>query len=382
MDKVEKREWLDKIKNYNLPTPFKVTDLNVVANKVEQLTDLLPDVGIYYALKSCSSKEIINALDDKLSGYDIASLGEFEYLKNLGVAPERMLYSNPVKAPRHIAETYKHGVRNYAFDSLDEIKKLAEHAPDAETYLRVKVSDYGSKFPLSSKFGIEPLHAVPYVGAAEEHGLRVKGLSFHVGSQSENPRSWETAFETCGDIINRLKRNGTNIEFVNIGGGFPANYAERIAGIEHIAETINKSIKRYIPEGIKIIAEPGRFITAEASVIVTSVIGREQRGSSSWIYLDMGVFQGLIEPLEMPELRYPIFTDYPDTVQKHPVTLTGPTCDAFDTIGFDYNLPKALQIGDRLYIGTTGAYTDVYASNFNGFAPPRTEFIKVKKEKK
>lgn len=375
MEKVEQGQWLQQLKNLDHPTPFKVMDTSIAVDRVKKLKQLMPRVEVFYAVKSCSNRELIEAIDSYVAGYDIASRGEFDYLTGLGVGPERLLYSNPVKIPSHIRETYEAGARFYAFDSTDEIKKLADDAPDSQTYLRVKVSDYGSIFPLSSKFGVDPINVVAYVDTAEDHGLNVTGLSFHVGSQSDNPQSWETAFETCGDLIRRLENNGTKITMLNIGGGFPADYTEKIPAIEKIAETINKSIEKHIPADVRIVAEPGRYVSAETSVIVASVIGREHRGSSNWLFTDMGVFQGLIEPLEMPELRYPIFTDYSASASKVPMTVTGPTCDAYDTLGFDYELPKALQIGDRIYIGTTGAYTDVYESKFNGFEPPKTYYI-------
>lgn len=373
----EQNKWISILKNLDYPTPFKITDLSILQNRVKTLKELLPRVEIFYATKSNSDRRVIEALDKLVAGYDIASLGEFNQLNQQGVDPSKMLYSNPVKVPEHIKKTYAHGVKFFAYDSLDEIKKLAKYAPGANCYLRVKVSDYGSKFPLSKKFGIDPLHAVAYVGMALDHGLKANGLTFHVGSQSENLHTWQVALETCGEIIKRLNSAGIKIDFLNIGGGFPATYTEKISSVKQVAKAINRSIDKYIPQGIRIVAEPGRFVSAEASVIVSSVIGREHRGSGEWLFLDMGVFQGLIEPLEIRKWRYPIFTNYgrKAAVFGQPFVLTGPTCDAYDTIGFDYMLPSNIKYGDKIYIGATGAYTNVYESTFNGFLPPKSYYI-------
>jgi ornithine decarboxylase len=165
-----------------------------------------------------------------------------------------------------------------------------------------------------------------------------------------------------------------------MGGGLPVSYSYKPFDIEPITDAINQSIARYIPEYVNILAEPGRSVSASSSVIVSKVIGREIRAENhEWLFLDMGVFQGLMEPLEMPSWRYPIFTHDMDdpSISLRPFTLTGPTCDAYDTIGFDYFLPDSLAVDDRIYIGATGAYTTAYASRFNGFEPPKTYYIEA-----
>jgi ornithine decarboxylase len=198
----EQEEWLAKIIAKGISkTPYLLTDLNIIVDKAHQFKTLLPRVGIYYAIKSNNDPRIIEALDGIVDGFDIASLGEFRQLQKQGISPDRIVYSNPVKVPSHISETFREGLRYYAFDSLSEVQKLKEDAPGATAYVRLKVSDYGSKFPLSGKFGVDPMHAVAYASAAKEAGLQVKGLTFHVGSQAENKKVWAAAFKTVAGVI-------------------------------------------------------------------------------------------------------------------------------------------------------------------------------------
>lgn len=371
-----RKNWLKKIRQQqDVQTPYVLTDLNIIREHAQQLKNRLPDVKLYYAVKSNSHPRIIDCLDDLVEGYDIASLGEWELLRRKKVAPKRVLFSNPTKIPNHIKKTYSDGLRHYALDGIDEIKKLSEFAPGSRVYLRVQVSDYGSKFPLSKKFGLLPAHVPDYASFAQRMGLKVYGLSFHVGSQSENPQVWENAFAISGSLIERLHKIGISIEFLDIGGGFPADYGQPIPSIAVTCKFINKAIKKHIPENIEIYAEPGRFLVAESSVIVTQVISREHRSGTDWLHLDMGTFQGLIEPLEMPDWKYPIFTDKNPKGYKRDFALTGPSCDAYDTIGMDYSLPSEINMGDKIYIGSAGAYTTVYGSNFNGFGKPETYFV-------
>lgn len=381
MKERDEKDWLKKIASAGgFETPYFLTDLSVVRRKARQLHELLPRVKIYYAIKSNPDAAIINELKDEIAGFDIASLGEFRHLRGLGIAPERIVYSNPVKIPKHIAETYAAGVNHFAFDSLEEIQKLKRDAPGATVYLRLKVQDYGSKFPLSAKFGVDEEHAANFAALAADAGLQVKGLTFHVGSQAENPRVWDAALSMCHRLIGKLAKQGITISFIDIGGGLPARYEDVAPGVTEAAKAINEALAKYIPEDIEIYAEPGRFISANTSVLVTSIIGREHRSGADWLYLDMGVFQGLMEPLEMPDWHYPVFTRKHPQGHRKSFVLTGPSCDSYDTIGLDYSLPSDLNVGDQLFIGAAGAYSVVYGSNFNGFEVPHTYYVNAEQE--
>lgn len=364
-----------KAKQLEYATPYLLTDLSVVERKVSQFKKLLPTVDIYYAIKANNDAQIIKRVNTKVKGYDIASLGELEYLLARGVDPDRIMYSNPVKIPHHIERAYEIGVRYFAFDSITEVEKIAKHAPGSNVYLRIKVSDYGSKFPLSKKFGVDAMHAVDYCSIAADAGLNVVGVTFHVGSQSENVQVWKASLEIAGGVIKRLREKELPISFLDIGGGFPADYGEPSPKLKEVAAAIYEGVAAFIPNDIKLIAEPGRYIAANAGTMVTSVIGREHRSGSDWLYLDVGTFQGLIEPLEMPDLRYPIRTDKSPKGYKKSFTLSGPTCDAFDTLGSDYMLPSDITVGDKVYIESAGAYSIVYGSNFNGFEKPDVHYV-------
>lgn len=371
------RLWLPRAQLADFPTPFFLTDLAIVEAKISTLRSLLPAVGLYYALKSNNDPAVLATVADRVAGFDIASLGELDLLGEFDISTDRINFSNPVKIPGHIAEAYRRGVRTYAVDSFDEIRKLAEHAPGSDVHLRLTVPSKGSTFPLSVKFGLAPDQVEACAVAAQTAGLYVTGLAFHVGSQCENPRLWEAALRLCGTVINQLRHTGIDITTINIGGGFPADYGNESDGdIDGMCQVINDSIAAYLPSGITVIAEPGRFVVAESTAIVCSVIAREERNRAHWLYLDVGAFQGLIEPLEVPTWRYPVFSvTRPDVSTHDTFVLTGPTCDPYDTIGNGYVLPTDTELGHRLCIASAGAYTSVYASHFNGFAPPQRYLV-------
>jgi ornithine decarboxylase len=260
---------------------------------------------------------------------------------------------------------------------LEEINKIAENAPGSSVYLRILVPDKESAFPLSSKFGVDHIYALAYASSAIEKGLNFVGLTFHVGSQAERIEPWERAIEIIGTTIKRLRQADIKVEFLDIGGGFPVDYKNSVVpSLEKLSLAINEAIDKHIPSGIRIIAEPGRFISAESAVIFTKVIGKEHRGGgTNWLYLDVSTFHGLMEPLEVDGWKYPVENMSRQTPETRSFVLTGPTCDASDTIGSQYILPVDTAIGDILRIDCAGAYTLVYSSRFNGFDPPVVKYV-------
>lgn len=376
MDKRAESNWFKSLKAFEkVSTPLFVIDTKIVRDNVKRFKKLLPDIKLYYAVKALSENQVILAMDDLVDGYDVASIGELKRVKRISKKP--ILFSNPVKIPSHISGASKVGVKKFAFDSAMELEKIADNSPGSDVYLRLKVSDYGSSFPLSKKFGANEDHAVALFGYANDLGLNPIGITFHVGSQSENMPTWENAIEQAGRVIKRLTNAGFSISMLDIGGGFPGQYYNETISLEDIARVIKAGLKRHIPSNIEVCAEPGRNIVADAAVLLTTVIGRENRSGQSWLYLDVGAFHGLIESLEMDDWKYPVFAlnNHDASAMPHHYTLTGPTCDAQDTIDLDVPLPANLKVGDRVCIGSAGAYSIVYASSFNGFDAPKVVYV-------
>lgn len=379
MNKRDRNEWLKKVKGLaSNDTPYLAVSLDSIDRQLNLFGDEFPECQIYYAVKSMGEQQVLRHIAPKVDGFDIASLGEGEQAIRAGASPDSLLFSNPVKKPEHIEKLYKIGVNYFAFDSINELTKLAQIAPGSSVYLRIKVYDHGSAFPLSSKFGAAPSHIVALMDTALELGLQPKGITFHVGSQSESLHAWDEALEICGNAMKRLQKIGIKLEFVNLGGGFPVRYTEKVPPLKEIVSKIRSGIKDYFPYEVRLMAEPGRFISAKSGLMVATVIGREHRADSEWLFTDVGTFHGLMESLEIANWKYPIFTEYDTSEVNGQIrlfTITGPTCDPSDTYAFKVPLPGNINTGDKIYIGNTGAYTTVYSSSFNGFDAPEVLYI-------
>jgi ornithine decarboxylase len=357
-------------------TPFLACDLDALAGTYARFLAALPGVSCFYAMKCNPSTEVLRTLAALGSGFEVASLGELRMLREIGVDPAEVLFSNPVKAPAHIAEAARAGLWRFSFDGAGELRKLAEHAPGSAVYLRLRVDDSTSVFPLSRKFGAGVEDGYDLLRYAASLGLRPYGITFHVGSQCGSTSAWRDAITDAGRLMRMLAADGIRLDMLDVGGGFPARYVEDVPSLTAVADTVLTAIDELLPYRPALLAaEPGRHLVAENAVLVATVIGRETRADEQWLYLDVGAYNGLMEAQQTDmQWRYPLWTDRAGAALE-PFTVTGPSCDSSDTVFQGVLLPSTVDVGDRLYIGSAGAYTLSYASAFNGFPPPQPVFV-------
>ena len=361
-------------------TPCLVVDLDVIAAAYDLLCRYLPLARIYYAVKANPAPEIVAMLETKGSSFDVASRGEVELCLDHGVAAERLSYGNTIKKEKDIAFAYAKGVRLFAFDSADELEKLARSAPGSRVFCRLLVACEGAEWPLSRKFGCAPEMALALLRRAREVGLDPYGVSFHVGSQQTDLKQWNGAVGAAARMFSALAEADINLRMVNIGGGFPARYRGRVPAIEQYAAAVMAAVTRHFGNDLpEIIIEPGRSLVGDAGVIQSEVVLIADKGGGSdrrWVYLDVGKFNGLAETMD-ESIKYRIETPGRGG-PSGPVILAGPTCDSADILyeRTEYRLPLGLAVGDKVEIQSAGAYTASYASvGFNGFAPIRTYCI-------
>jgi ornithine decarboxylase len=361
-------------------TPCLVLDVDRVEENYRRLAAAMPLARIYYAVKANPAPPVLDRLVGLGSSFDAASLEEVEACIAAGAQPSRISYGNTVKKERAIAAAFRHGVRMFAFDSEEELEKLARAAPGASVYCRILVGNDGAEWPLSRKFGCEVEMAKRLMVRAGELGLDPFGLSFHVGSQQVKTAAYEAAIGKVAMLFTDLQQAGVKVRMVNLGGGYPVRYRSEIPEIDAFGAAIMGAMAEHFGNALpEIVVEPGRFIVGDAGVVSAEVVLVSRKAEDDpvrWVYLDIGRFGGLAET-EGEAIKYAFRTPH-DGGAEGPVTIAGPTCDSTDTLyeRSNYRLPLALRSGDRVELLATGAYVTTYASQaFNGFRPLAEHYI-------
>jgi ornithine decarboxylase len=361
-------------------TPCLVLDVDRVEANFRALQRALPLARIYYAVKANPAAQVLQRLVKLASSFDAASYEEVAACLDAGARPEAISFGNTIKKVSAIRGAFERGVSMFAFDSAEELAKLAKHAPGSRVYCRILVTNEGADWPLSRKFGTTVEQARELMLRAGDLGLDPYGLSFHVGSQQTTTRAYEVAIGKVAMLFTDLTEAGVNLRMMNLGGGFPTRYRDDVPEIDQFGNAIMTAMTAHFGNAMpEMVIEPGRFIVGDAGVVSAEVVlvsRRDPNDPVRWVYLDIGRFGGLAET-EGEAIKYRIVTAHDGTAMG-PVAIAGPTCDGADILyeKSNYRLPLALTSGDRVELLATGAYVTTYASQrFNGFAPLAEHYL-------
>lgn len=356
-------------------TPFFILDPAAAVAALERLTAALPGVVHHYAVKSNSHPALLEALVAAGSSFDVATNAEIDLVLAAGATPDRVIHTHPHVKPRDMAFAIERGVRTFVADSDAQIRKLAGfRVPDVAVLARVSYPNEGALVDLSLKFGLAPDEVPGFLDYAKDHGVRVRGLSYHVGSQNTDPAVFAGSLRSTVSLLRSAAEAGHALDTIDIGGGFPVDYRESVPSLEAVGELV-RPILEDLPE-LAIWSEPGRYISAGAMHLVTSVVAETYRPGAErhWVYIDDGLFGGYSNVLTdhvHPEI---LAVGVPAGRERVAQTIAGPTCDSTDVVARDIDLPR-LVVGDILVSPMMGAYTLVTATGFNGI--PITPVIVV-----
>ncbi|MCL7035063.1 hypothetical protein MKW94_019651 [Papaver nudicaule] len=353
--------------------PFYVLDSGKIVTLMDKWNHSLPTVKPFYAVKCNPEPALLGILASLGANFDCASKAEIEAVLALGVSPDRIVFANPCKSESHIKYAATVGVNLTTFDSIDEVEKMREIHPKCGLLMRIKApEDEGARCPLGDKYGALPEEYITLLEAANAANLTVHGVSFHVGSGATHSRAYRAAIAEAKAIFNTAATLGmAKMHILDIGGGFTAGLQ-----FDDAAITIKKALKTYFSDDqdLMLISEPGRFFAEKAFTLVTNIIGKRVRGQLREYYISDGIYGSMNclvhdhATLTAKPLAYTSNPDNPNCagVKTHTSTVFGPTCDAFDTLLTNYQLPD-LKVNDWLVWSDMGAYTASTGSSFNGF---------------
>jgi len=335
-----------------------------------------------YAVKTNGEPFVLDTLAKAgFDCFDVASPAEFAAVK--AAAPKaEMLYMHPIKAQSDIRlalETYR--IRTMSLDHEDEVAKIlrivrALDIDPATITLFVRIATKGhAAYELSKKFGAAPGHAVELLQRIHRIGFKC-GLCFHVGSQVEEPETYERALASADWIRSRA---GVPIAELDVGGGFPAVYghdprrkAPDMPSLPELMGQIKHDIADWGFDDLPLVAEPGRVIVARCISLIVRVLLKKGRR----LYINDGIWASLSDSwtgkITLPA-RF-----IPDPARKTrsgnadkvvPFKVCGATCDSVDILSRPFWLPETVDTGDWIEIGHIGAYSLSLRTHFNGFYP-------------
>ncbi|MGE0503038.1 MAG: alanine racemase [Rhizobiaceae bacterium] len=335
-----------------------------------------------YAVKTNGEKVVLKALVEAgVKAFDVASPQEIRDVRAVSQDAE-MLYMHPVKSQSDIRlalETF--GIRTIAVDHEDEVAKLTRvvKALDIDpgtmtVFARIQTKGLAA-YELSKKFGAGPAHAVELAERLNRTGYRV-GLCFHVGSQIEDPDTYDRALASADWVRNRLS---FDIAGLDVGGGFPAEYghdprrkAPDMPSLGQLMSRLRADITEWQFDRMPLVAEPGRVIVARAFSLIVRVLLRKGKR----LYINDGIWASLSDSwtgkITLPARFIPdpaIRTRNGSDKAIVPFKVMGATCDSVDILSRPFWLPETVDTGDWIEIGHIGAYSLSLRTRFNGFYP-------------
>ena len=207
-------------------SPALLFNPNRVRDTWRALQQALPNVTLYYAVKSNPYHSLLATLVNEGASFDIASAPEIQALLPFGVPTSRMIHTHPIKTEQDLETSVQLGVRSFVIDNVDELWKVAPYRHDITVMLRLAFVAPDAPIDLSRKFGAQPEDALHIMAVAKQMGIVIDGLCFHVGSQAKSADTHRIALLRCLEIASDAASEGiATIERIDIGGGFPANYS-------------------------------------------------------------------------------------------------------------------------------------------------------------
>lgn len=329
---------------------------------------------VLYAVKANPEPRVIEPLwSAGVRCFDTASVAEMRTVH--GVAADAVCYfMAPVKFPGAMREAFaSHRVRDCVVDHPDELLRVTREAPARELTIFVRMAAHApaALYHLSEKFGATEERAARLLEAVARSGAR-PALAFNVGSLVCHPDAYVGAIERAAAV---LESSGVEIEWLDVGGGFPRRYPEPVA--EPLADFFAAiaAARSALPSTVGLLAEPGRALVADGVTLVTRVLHRD----GDRLYLNDGVWGSLIEPWQAQgRFRFPTRVLRGGALLDEPrseFAVFGPTCDSLDRLPGPLPLPRSIATGDWVEFGVIGAYSLSNRTSFNGLYPDR--FVRI-----
>ncbi|HEY7063555.1 MAG TPA: alanine racemase [Chloroflexota bacterium] len=330
---------------------------------------------VRYAAKANPHPALLGALAAAGAGFAVTSRAELEALLVAGVTGARIACVTPGPPASLLRRARAADVREYAVDSVWELRKVAALAPGAAVLVALAGPPAGRLRYPAARLGVALDGLDALLAVARWLPVELAGVAVHVGSQCERLAPWRAAAARAGVAWQRLEAAGYAPHVLSLGGGLPVSYRQPVPPLASVAGTLHTSlVAHFDPLPVEIWLEPGRYVAAGAGVLAATVLAREERaGRRPRLTLDVGRYDGL--PEAALGIRYPYrVPGRPEGTGEADLercVLLGPR-GAVDVLDPAARLPR-LAPGDRLELLQAGAYTACQAAYAASAAAPAAE---------
>ncbi len=361
-------------------TPFYIYSQEKISETYNSLKNTL-GADIFYSVKANSNQAILKLMNKLGAGADVVSIGELKRAMDAGIKVKNIIFEGVGKSRQDLLFAINADIRFINIESLEEIETINEIAvslnktvnvgirinPNIDSHSLDKIST-GKK---TDKFGIsvDEVDKI-FTKLNNSKNINLLSVSCHIGSQINNIDIFKKVFKCMKDIANTFINAGFKIQHVDLGGGFAVKYNEndKEINLQELKNVISNYFKNV---SYKISFEPGRYLIANAGILVTTILTCKSSGGVNYLITDAGM-NTLIRPA-LYNAVHEIEAANKLSEKKISYTIAGPICESSDIFARNVLLTKQ-NTGNKLFIKDTGAYASVMASNYNSRCLP-TEIL-------
>ena len=374
-------------------TPLYVYSAGMIRERVKafQKAFAAQDHAICYSVKANSNLSVLKLLASLGCGFDVVSGGELQRVARVGRSATKTIgFSGVGKTVAERQAALKAGILLFNLESASELDALVRTAARlqkrARVAMRVNPDVPADTHPYIStglhkhKFGVPIGQAQElYQQIAKSKYLQAAGVSVHIGSQIRDFSSFNAAMGRVAALVQQLRQDGHDIQYVDAGGGMGINYRDGSDDFGTLAEQYAAAVTEPL-QGlrVKLLLEPGRAIVGPAGVLLTRVVYRKTNGDKKFVIVDAAM-NDLIRP-SLYQAQHPIVPAVWGDDDSETVDVVGPICESGDFFARDRELPVTEE-GDLLAILDAGAYGMVLASNYNTRPRPAEILVSGKSAK-
>lgn len=355
-------------------TPAYVYSASTIRARYRVLDEAFAGVDhhIHFAVKANSNLAVLGLLRELGAGVDIVSGGELQRALAAGFRGADVVFSGVGKTVEEIDMALAAGVRLINIESEAELEvvnaRAALRGVVAPIAIRVNPEvtvdtphAYIKTGEKGQKFGIPRDDVTRLLGViAERPHVTLRGLGMHLGSQISNAVPLRDALPRLLEAVAQSRALGHALQFIDVGGGLSVPYApgEQPVDLPDYATAVRAAVAG---TGLTLLLEPGRFLVAEAGVLLTTVLYRKHAAGKDFVVTDAGM-SDLIRPALYQ--AYHGIEAVHESTERLTADVVGPICESGDFFAKDRELP-AVRAGDLLVLQTAGAYAFSMASNYN-----------------